>query len=118
MSSSLTQPINELVDFDTELPELAVSESCDFSNDLAFLDFECTDPTILIDPFELPAAASESMNFDENLQHVQFYSQNLTGDTNVLNQLSELNFLYIKLEQRVSELTTNYGKLQNEYVPA
>ncbi|KIW86675.1 uncharacterized protein Z519_12730 [Cladophialophora bantiana CBS 173.52] len=111
--SSPYQFADEPLIIDTQLPELAPSESSDSGNNLSFLDLDCTDPSSLsFNPFECSTFESESINFAAELQ--QSVSQELIPDTGVINQLNELNFLYAKLEQRVNELDTMCAKLQNQ----
>lgn len=115
MSSTYDSALQQDV-VDTELPELFFSESADLGGVLD-PNLDCTDPTLLsFDPFEfhLPAGP-ESLDSTEGYQ-TQSFPQDLTTDTSALEQLNDLNLLYLQLQARVNELDAHCVKLHNAYV--
>lgn len=115
--SSTYQPVVELDGLDTQLPELLFSEPGDYGNDLSLQSLDYADPTLLsFNPFEFHVpAASESLGLTEGNQ-IQSLPQDLTTDISALDQLNELNLLYLQLQERVNELDANCVKLHNAYV--
>lgn len=115
--SSPSQPVVEQDGVDAELPELLFSESYDYGNDLDLQNLDCADPTLLsFDPFEfhLPAGSEPLMLAEANETHS--FPQELTADINTLDQLNDLNLLYLQLQGRVNELDSTCVKLHNAYV--
>lgn len=115
--SSTYQPTVGQDEVDTQLPELFFSDSTDLGNELSLQNFDCEDPTLLsFDPFEfhLPAG-SEPLVLTEGNQ-TQSLSQDLTTGPGALEQLNDLNLLYLQLQGRVDELDAQCVKLHNAYV--
>ncbi|KAK5203648.1 hypothetical protein LTR41_010675 [Exophiala xenobiotica] len=116
MSSTYQSALQQDV-VDTELPELFFSESADLGGVLDPQDLDCTDPTLLcFDPFEFHLPAGSELLGSTEANQTQSFPQDVTTDTSALEQLNDLNLLYLQLQARVNELDAHCVKLHNAYV--